>query len=130
MRSCRTGAAHERENDDAFGRDRGGAAGRACCGWRRPRPTSRIIIRIGWVVAPADLVTLMFLKPELAPHAGKTYVPELIHFAGTPTAMTALAAGQIDCAALAYSTFALGVENAGMEDLRIIADAIQDGVPG
>ncbi len=87
-------------------------------------------IRIGWVVAPADLVTLMFLKPELAPHAGKTYVPELIHFAGTPTAMTALAAGQIDCAALAYSTFALGVENAGMEDLRIIADAIQDGVPG
>ena len=87
-------------------------------------------IRIGWVVAPADLATLMFLKPELAPHAGKTYVPELIHFAGTPTAMTALAAGQIDCAALAYSTFALGVENAGMEDLRIIADAIQDGVPG
>ncbi len=87
-------------------------------------------IRIGWVVAPADLVTLMFLKPELAPHAGKTYVPELIHFAGTSTAMTALAAGQIDCAALAYSTFALGVENAGMADLRIIADAIQDGVPG
>jgi NitT/TauT family transport system substrate-binding protein len=87
-------------------------------------------IRIGWVVAPADLVTLMFLKPELAPHAGKTYVPELTHFAGTPTAMTALAAGQIDCAALAYSTFALGVENAGMEDLRIFADAIQDGVPG
>lgn len=87
-------------------------------------------LRIGWVVAPADLVTLMFEKPGLAPHAGKTYVPELIHFAGTPTAMTALAAGQIDSAALAYSTFALGVENAGMRDLRIIADAIQDGVPG
>jgi NitT/TauT family transport system substrate-binding protein len=87
-------------------------------------------LRIGWVVAPADLVTLMFEKPGLAAHAGKSYVPELIHFAGTPTAMTALAAGQIDSAALAYSTFALGVENAGMQDLRIIADAIQDGVPG
>jgi NitT/TauT family transport system substrate-binding protein len=87
-------------------------------------------LRIGWVVAPADLVTLMFEKPELAPHAGKSYVPELLHFAGTPTAMTALAAGQIDCAALAYSTFALGVENAGMQDLRIIGDVFQDGVPG
>ncbi len=87
-------------------------------------------LRIGWVVAPADLVTLMFLKPGLATHAGKTYVPDLIHFAGTPTAMTALASGEIDCAALAYSTFALGVENARMQDLRIIAGVFQDGVPG
>jgi hypothetical protein len=30
-------------------------------------------LRIGWVVTPADLVTLMFVKPGLAPHAGKTY---------------------------------------------------------
>ncbi|MGH7047219.1 MAG: ABC transporter substrate-binding protein [Stellaceae bacterium] len=87
-------------------------------------------LRIGWVVAPADLVTLMFEKPGLAPHAGKTYVPDLIHFAGTPAMMTALASGEIDCAALAYSTFALGVENAGMQDLRVIADVFQDGVPG
>jgi NitT/TauT family transport system substrate-binding protein len=86
-------------------------------------------VRIGWVVAPADLVTLMFVKPKLAPHAGKTYIPELTHFAGTPAEMTALATGELDCAALAYSTFALGIENAGMADLRIIADEFQDGVP-
>jgi sulfonate transport system substrate-binding protein len=87
-------------------------------------------LRIGWVVAGADLGTLMFLKPELAPHAGKSYIPELIHFEGTSTAMTALATGDLDTASLAYSTFALGVENAGMSDLRIIADEFQDGVPG
>jgi NitT/TauT family transport system substrate-binding protein len=87
-------------------------------------------LRIGWVVVPSDLVPLMFLKPGLAPHAGKTYAPELTHFAGTPTEMTALAAGELDCAALAYSTFALGIENAGMDDLRVIADTFQDGVPG
>jgi ABC-type nitrate/sulfonate/bicarbonate transport system substrate-binding protein len=87
-------------------------------------------LRIGWVVTPADLVTLMFVKPGLAPHAGKTYVPELTHFAGTPAEMTALATGELDCAALAYSTFALGIENAGMTDLRVIADEFQDGVPG
>src|SRR6059058_2109467 len=87
-------------------------------------------LRIGWVVAGADFATLMFAKPELARHAGKSYIPELIHFEGTSTAMQALATGELDCAALAYSTFALGVENAGMQDLRIVADGFQDGVPG
>ena len=87
-------------------------------------------LRIGWVVAGADIATLMFEKPGLAPHAGKSYVPELIHFQGTSTEMTALATGELDVAALAYSTFALGVVNAGMEDLRVIGDVFQDGVPG
>src|SRR6185437_4800127 len=87
-------------------------------------------LRIGWVVAPADLSTIMFLKPELAPHAGKSYIPDLIHFAGTPAEMQALATGELDTAALAYSTFALGIVNAGMEDLRVLGDEFQDGVPG
>jgi NitT/TauT family transport system substrate-binding protein len=87
-------------------------------------------LRIGWVVAGADLATLMFAKPELAPHAGKSYIPELMHFEGTSTAMQALATGELDCAALAYSTFALGVVNAGLQDLRVIGDGFQDGVPG
>ena len=32
-------------------------------------------LRIGWVVAGADFATLMFAKPELAPHAGKSSSP-------------------------------------------------------
>jgi sulfonate transport system substrate-binding protein len=87
-------------------------------------------LRIGWVVAGADLATLMFAKLELAPHAGKSYIPELMHFEGTSTAMQALATGELDSAALAYSTFALGVVNAGLQDLRVIGDGFQDGVPG
>ncbi len=87
-------------------------------------------LRIGWVVAGADLATLMFAKPELARHAGKSYIPELMHFEGTSTAMQALATGELDTAALAYSTFALGVVNAGLQDLRVIGDGFQDGVPG
>lgn len=87
-------------------------------------------LRIGWVVAPADLSTLMFLRPDLAPHAGKTYIPELTHFAGTPAEMQAMATGDLDTAALAFSTFALGIVNAGMDDLRVLSDEFQDGVPG
>ena len=87
-------------------------------------------LRIGWVVKPTDLFTMMFEKPGLAAHAGKSYIPELIHFAGTSTEMTALATGGLDVATLAYSTLALGIENAGMEDLRVVSDTFQDGVPG
>jgi NitT/TauT family transport system substrate-binding protein len=87
-------------------------------------------LRIGWVVVPSDLAPLMSQKPDLAAHAGKSYIPEMTHFTGTSTVMTALASGQLDVAVLAYSTFALGIENAGMKDLRIIADSFQDGVPG
>jgi NitT/TauT family transport system substrate-binding protein len=41
--------------------------------------------------------------------------------------VTALAAGELDQAAIAYSTFAIAIENAGMKDLRIVADSFQDG---
>ena len=85
-------------------------------------------LRIGWVVVPSDLAPIMFAEPGLAPHAGKSYVPDLIHFAGTSSIVTGLAAGELDCAAIAYSTFAIAVENAGMKDLRIIGDFFADGV--
>lgn len=87
-------------------------------------------IRIGWVVVPSDLAPLMFAKPGLAPHAGKTYAPQLTHFAGTSTIVTALAAGEIDMAAIAYSTFAIAIENAGLKDLRVIMDSFEDGYDG
>ena len=102
----------------------------AAAGLQPARAAEPYHLRIGWVVAPADLIPLMFLKPGLAAHAGKTYIPELTHFTGTSTEMTALATGGLDVAALAYSTFALSIENAGMSDLRVIADTFQDGVPG
>jgi len=85
-------------------------------------------LRIGWVVASGDLATLMFAKPGLAPHAGKSYIPELIHFEGTSTSMQALATGAVDTGALAYSTFALGIINAGMDDLRVIGNPLPSRV--
>jgi NitT/TauT family transport system substrate-binding protein len=44
--------------------------------------------------------------------------------------ITALAAGEVDIALLAYSSLALAIQNAGMEDLRVIADEAQEGVDG
>lgn len=87
-------------------------------------------IRFAWVVAPAELQPFMFAKQGIAKHLGKSYVLDPIHFAGTSPMITGLATGELDIALLAYSSFALAIQNAGMNDLRIIADEFQDGVPG
>src|SRR5258708_12569600 len=44
--------------------------------------------------------------------------------------MTAIAAGELEIGNLAYSTFPLAVQNANLDDLRVIADEFQDGVEG
>jgi sulfonate transport system substrate-binding protein len=87
-------------------------------------------LRQGWVVAGADAPLLMFGKHGPTQHENKSYSLDAVHFQGTPPMITALGGGEIDLAALAYSTFALAIENGRMENLRVIADVFQDGVPG
>lgn len=96
-------------------------------GAARAEPTK---LRIGWVVPAADSPLLMFGKAGIALHEGISYTLEVTHFNGTPPMITALSAGETDLAPLAFSSFALAVENAKLEDLRIIADVFQDGVEG
>ena len=38
--------------------------------------------------------------------------------------------GELEIANLAFSTLPIAIENAGLDDLRVIADELQDGVPG
>lgn len=87
-------------------------------------------IRLGVVPAPASLVPVIFGTPDIARHAGKSYVLEPITFQGSPVQITALQAGELDIASLGFSTLAVAVENAGMSDIRVIADEVQLGVPG
>ena len=87
-------------------------------------------IKMGWIAAPASLVPILFPTDGIARHNGKSYTVEPTHFQGSPLQITALQSGQIDIAALGFSSFSLAVENAGMSDLRIIADEIQWGVEG
>jgi len=87
-------------------------------------------LRMGYVVAGADGPLIALGKEGLTKHQGQSYVLDAQHFAGTPPMITALAAGEIDLVPFAYSTLALAVQNAKMDDLRIIADSFQDGVEG
>jgi len=87
-------------------------------------------IRIGWIIAPASLVPIMFAPPGVAKHQGVSYTVDPIHFQGSNLQITAVQSGDLDIATLGFSSFSVAVENAGIKDLRIIADEIQDGVPG
>lgn len=94
------------------------------------RAAAPLTIRAGWVVIPADLLPMLPETPELTKHMGKSYVLEPQHFAGTTAMITALASNSIDTASLAFSSMPFAIENAKLDDLRIIADTFQDGVPG
>jgi sulfonate transport system substrate-binding protein len=95
-----------------------------------PRAADPVKIRAAWVVPVANWPSILFAKPDIAQHLGKSYVFEDVHFNGTPPMITAMANNEVDIGNLAYSSFALAVENAGMDDLRVIADEFQDGVKG
>jgi sulfonate transport system substrate-binding protein len=85
-------------------------------------------IRVAWVVPAANWPSILFEKPEILKHLGKSYVIEPVRFQGTTPMITALGTGDLDIADLAYSSFALAIQNARMNDLRVIADEFSDGV--
>jgi sulfonate transport system substrate-binding protein len=87
-------------------------------------------IRTAWVAPVSNWASIVLEKKDLAKHLGKSYTLEAVRFAGTPPMITAIANGELEVANLAYSTFPLAVQNANLDDLRVIADEFQDGVAG
>ncbi len=87
-------------------------------------------LRLGWAVVPAQLTSVLFEKKDLLKHYGKSYTVDTVHFRGSTPQITALAAGELDLAALAYSSFGLAIQNAHMEDIRVVSDLYQDAIPG
>ena len=94
------------------------------------RAAEPLKIRIGWVAIPSELQAVLFSHPGIARHVGTSYSLEAIRFAGTPPMITALAAGELDIVPFAFSSLATAIENARMDDLRVISDEFQDGVAG
>jgi sulfonate transport system substrate-binding protein len=84
-------------------------------------------VRIAWTAVPAELTPVLFEKKDMLDHLGKSYIVEHFHFAETATAVRALAADKIDIVALSPAAFGVAIRNAGLDDLRIVADGYQDG---
>ncbi|HEX3441875.1 MAG TPA: ABC transporter substrate-binding protein [Pseudolabrys sp.] len=87
-------------------------------------------IRLSWIVPVSNWASMIEQKKDLAQHLGKSYTLEIIRFAGTPPLITALANNELEVANLTYPTLPVAIQNAGLDDLRVIADEFQDGNPG
>ena len=87
-------------------------------------------IRMSWIAPISNWGSLLLEKKELAQHLGKSYVLEPVRYVGTPQQITALANGELEIANLAFSTLPIAIQNANLDDLRVIADEFQDGAPG
>src|SRR5665647_2936720 len=87
-------------------------------------------IRMGWVAPLANWGSIVLEKTDLATHMGKSYTLEAVRYQGTPHMITAIANNELEISNLAYSSLAIVIENPGLDDIRVIADEFQDGIPG
>jgi NitT/TauT family transport system substrate-binding protein len=87
-------------------------------------------IRGAWVAPLANWSSVWLQKKDLAVHFGQSYTFEPTRYAGTPPMITAIANNELEIGNLAFSTLPIAIVNAGMDDIRVITDDFQDGVPG
>ena len=89
-----------------------------------------VTLRVGWVAPVSDYASLWLQKKDLARNFGRSYLVDAVRYRGTPTMITAIAANELEIGALAFSTLPIAIENAGMDDIRVVADNFRDGVEG
>jgi sulfonate transport system substrate-binding protein len=94
------------------------------------RSDEPVVIRAAWINTPASLIPILFAKEGLAQHQGKTYQFQPVYYSSSPTQISAIASGELEIATLNFTSIPLAVLNAGLTDLRIIADETQAGVDG
>jgi NitT/TauT family transport system substrate-binding protein len=94
------------------------------------RGAEPVKIRVSWIAPITNWASILLEKKDLARHLGKSYALEPVRYVGTPQMITALANGELEIANLAFSTLPIAIQNAGLDDLRVIADELQDGVDG
>jgi NitT/TauT family transport system substrate-binding protein len=84
-------------------------------------------LRMAWSVTPAQIAPIMLLPPAVTRHDGKAYVLEPIRFPGSAQGLQALAAGELDLVPITFNVLGPAILNAGMTDVRVIADEFRDG---
>jgi NitT/TauT family transport system substrate-binding protein len=92
------------------------------------RSAEPLNIHVGWVTMAASSVPLSLEKKDILKHYGQSYVIDPISMKSTAAMITALATGDVNIGTLAYSSLAFAIENAKINDIRIITGVNEDGV--
>jgi len=88
-------------------------------------------IRIGWNQAPGHMASMTWHDKSLGylVNSDKTYIAEPIRFQGSGHQVTALAAGQVDIAAMSPLAFVSTIRKAGL-NTRVIGDVLHTPCDG
>ena len=81
-------------------------------------------IRVSWSNTPAHLAPLLYQNKQILKHWGKSYIVETIRLRGSGANIIALAADEIDIAAMNYQSIVNTIVRARL-DIRVIADVLQ-----
>ena len=92
------------------------------------RAAEPLTIHVGWVTLTASSVPLSLERKDLLKHYGQSYTIDPIAMKSTAAMITALATGDVSVGSLAYSSLAFAIENARLDDIRIITGVNEDGV--
>lgn len=91
------------------------------------RAAEPFVIRAAWASVPGQMFPILMQMKNVLVHYGKSYVVEAIRTPGSGPQTTALASGDLNLAYFAPSAFALAIQNAHMDDLKLIGEATRDG---
>jgi sulfonate transport system substrate-binding protein len=91
------------------------------------RAAEPFTIRAAWASVPGQMFPILMQMKNVLVHYGKSYVVEAVRAPGSGPQTTALASGDLNLAYFAPSAFALAIQNAHMDDLKLIGEATRDG---
>ena len=86
-----------------------------------PGKAEPVKIRLAYGIIPGVISPLVFLKPDILKHYGKTYTVDSTYIRATSIALQGMASGDVDLSYLSFTALASAIMNGGL-DLKVIAD--------
>ncbi len=94
-----------------------------------PLKAEPVKIRMAYGIIPGVISPLLFQKPEVLKHYGKSYTVDPTYIPATSIALQGLASGDFDVSYLSFTALASAIINGGL-DLKVIADISSWGSQG
>lgn len=94
-----------------------------------PVKAQPVEIRMAYGGVPGVISPLLFLKPEILKHYGKSYTVKSTYIAATSVALQGMASGDFDLSYMSFTALASAIMNGGI-DIKVISDISSWGSNG
>jgi len=94
-----------------------------------PSRAQPVEIRMAYGGVPGVISPLLFLKPEILKHYGKSYTVKSTYIAATSVALQGMASGDFDVSYMSFTALASAIVNGGI-DIKVLSDISSWGSNG